>query len=489
MDTLNERQGLSGERQDMSAAIIRIRYALDEAACLQSVKQANERNWPDAENSGEGGLIGPFVLRQLYENSASSECHARELGAQRAVVATASQPGCLEQQPHNHIWILRARIILGPRRRSGRRGLLQQTADGRFVRPVILNARHRFFFSFDGAASARMSMQIGKENPISIAFSIERDSAMDRGDLANLSAFVTVADQRSFRAAASRLDVTPSALSHSMRQLEARLGVRLLNRTTRSVSVTDAGQRLLEQLRPALGQISDALEDLNRERSRPFGRLRIYATNMAGAGVIAPVWQRFLSTYPEVHLELQLGEAPVDIVAKGFDAGVGPQDRAAADMVAVRVTGPLKVAVVGAPSYFARRPRPRIPDDLARHSCVQYRRGIDGEVFEWPFERNGKSQKISVDGRVMVNNPDLAVRAAVDGLGVAFMIEASAEPFLRSGQLVRVLEDWSPTIEGLFLYYPGRRQVPAALRALIDMIRTSSSRPARSSLQNPFAEH
>ena len=312
---------------------------------------------------------------------------------------------------------------------------------------------------------------------------------MDRGDLANLSAFLTVADQRSFRAAASRPDVTPSALSHSMRQLEARLGVRLLNRTTRSVSVTDAGQRLLEQLRPALGQISDALEDLNRERSRPFGRLRIYAANMAGAGVIAPVWQRFLSTYPEVHLELQLGEAPVDIVAKGFDAGVGTQDRAAADMIAVRVTGPLKVAVVGAPSYFARRPRPRVPDDLARHSCVQYRRGADGVVFEWPFERNGKSQKTSVDGRVMVNNPDLALRAAVDGLGIAYTIEAYAEPFLRSGQLVRVLEDWSPTIEGLFLYYPGRRQVPAALRALIDMIRTSSSRPARSSLQNPFAEH
>src|ERR1700691_683973 len=136
--------------------------------------------------------------------------------------------------------------------------------------------------------STRRSMQIGKENPISIAFGIERNSAMDRGDLANLSAFVTVADQRSFRAAASRLDVTPSALSRSMRQMEARLGVRLLNRTTRSVSVTDAGQRLLEQLRPALGQISDALEDLNRERSRPFGRLRIYATNMAGAAVITP---------------------------------------------------------------------------------------------------------------------------------------------------------------------------------------------------------
>jgi DNA-binding transcriptional LysR family regulator len=312
---------------------------------------------------------------------------------------------------------------------------------------------------------------------------------MDRGDLANLTAFVAVADQRSFRAAAAQLGVTPSALSHSMRQLEERLGVRLLNRTTRSVSPTDAGMRLLEQLRPAIDQIAGALENLNQERRRPLGRLRIYATNMAAAGAIAPVWQRFLSTYPEVHLELQVGEAPVDIVAKGFDAGVGTQDRAAADMVAVKVMGPLKVAVVAAPSYFARRPRPRIPDDLARHSCVQYRRGVDGAVFEWPFERNRKSQKISVDGQVMVNNPDLAVRAAVDGLGIAYLLEAYSEPFLRSGQLVRVLEDWSPTIEGLFLYYPGRRQVPAALRALIDMIRTARSNPAKSSLPNPFAEH
>src|ERR1700727_1823320 len=196
---------------------------------------------------------------------------------------------------------------------------------------------------------------------------------MSRGDLNDLAAFVAIADGLSFRAAASRLGVTPSALSHTMRQLESRLGVRLLNRTTRSVSVTDAGLRLLEQLRPALGQISDALEDLNRERSRPFGRLRIYVTNMAGAGVIAPVWHRFLSTYPEVHLELQLGEAPVDIVAKGFDAGVGPQDRAAADMIILRVMGPMKVAVVGAPSYFARHQKPRTPDDFARTSCVQYR--------------------------------------------------------------------------------------------------------------------
>jgi DNA-binding transcriptional LysR family regulator len=322
-----------------------------------------------------------------------------------------------------------------------------------------------------------------------LQFGVEENSGMDRGDLANLTAFVAVADQRSFRAAGSRLGVTPSALSHSMRQLEERLGVRLLHRTTRSVSVTDAGVRLLERLRPAISQISDALEGLNQERQRPVGRLRIYANHVPAAAVIAPVWGRFLSTYPEVHLELAVGEAPIDIVARGFDAGIGPRDRAPVDMIAVRVMGPMKVAIVGAPTYFARQRPPRTPDDLARHSCVQYRRVGDGTVFAWPFVRSRKTRRISVDGRVMVDNPDLAVRAAVDGLGIAYTIEALADPFLRSGQLVRVLEDWSPSIEGMFLYYPGHRQVPAPLRALIDMIRAPrGSAPTRRSLQNPFAE-
>jgi DNA-binding transcriptional LysR family regulator len=297
---------------------------------------------------------------------------------------------------------------------------------------------------------------------------------------------VAIADARSFRAAASRLGVTPSALSHAMRQLEERLGMRLLHRTTRSVSVTDAGQRLLERLRPAIDQIAGALEDLNQERERPVGRLRIYASHLASA-VVVPIWGRFLSTYPDVHLELAVGEAPIDIVARQFDAGIGPHDRVPADMVAVRVTAPMKVVVVGAPSYFARRPPPRTPDDLARHSCVEYRRGPD--VFTWPFERNRKTRRIAVAGRVMVNTPDLAVRAAVDGLGIAYTIEARVEPFLRSGQLVPVLEDWSPSFEGLFLYYSGHRQVPVALRAFIDMIRTTrSTAPPKSSFQNPFAE-
>jgi DNA-binding transcriptional LysR family regulator len=311
---------------------------------------------------------------------------------------------------------------------------------------------------------------------------------MDRGHLADLTAFVAVADRLSFRAAASQLGVTPSALSHSMRQLEERLSIRLLHRTTRSVSLTDAGRRLLDRLRPAIEQISGALENLNQERQRPMGRLRIYAIHLAAAAVVAPIWGRFLSTYPEVHLELAVGEATIDIVSKGFDAGIGPRERVPADMIAVRVTGPMKIAVVGAPSYFARRRPPRTPDDLARHSCVQYRVAAEGDVLVWPFERNRKSRRrISVNGRVMVNDIELAVRAAVDGLGIAYTVEAVAEPFLRSGQLVRVLEDWSPSFEGLFLYYPGRRQVPATLRALVDMIRTAGgSAPSRRPLQNPF---
>ena len=310
---------------------------------------------------------------------------------------------------------------------------------------------------------------------------------MRRADVADLAAFVAVADHLSFRAAAANLGVTPSALSHTMRHFEERLGVRLLNRTTRSVSLTDAGLRLFDRLRPAVDQISRGFEDLKGEQGHPFGCLRLYVSRLAGATVIAPFWARFLSTFPDVQLELHTAEAPSDIVAKGFDAGIGPKDWAAADMIAVRVMGPSRVAVVGAPAYFGRRPRPRTPDDLARHSCIQYRRAA-GALFEWPFERNGQSRPVTPDGRIMVNDPDLAVRAAVDGLGIAYTIETLADPFLRSGRLLRVLEDWSPSSEGLFLYYPGHRQVPAALRSFIDMLRAfRGSAPAKGLIEVPFA--
>jgi DNA-binding transcriptional LysR family regulator len=271
-----------------------------------------------------------------------------------------------------------------------------------------------------------------------------------------------------------------------MRQLEQRLGVRLLHRTTRSVSLTDAGVRLLEGLRPAIDQISGALDALHQQRQRPFGRLRIHASHPAAAVVIAPVWERFLSTYPEVHLELWVETRPIDIVANGFDAGIGAKNWAAADMIAVRLRGPMKVAVVGAPKYFERRRPPRTPDDLTSHSCIQYRFATSGATVPWTFERSGRTKRMSLSGGVTVNIPDLAVRAAVDGLGIAYTLETLAAPFLRTGQLVRVLEGFAPAVEAFFLFYPGHRQVPAALRAFIDMIRAPKSAQGRGSLKNSF---
>jgi DNA-binding transcriptional LysR family regulator len=321
---------------------------------------------------------------------------------------------------------------------------------------------------------------------MSAALADERNSAMNRGELADLNAFVVLADHLSFRAASAQLGVTASALSHSMRQLEERLGVRLLHRTTRSVSLTDAGLRLLEQLRPAIDQISDALEALNQQRQRPFGRLRIHASPLAAPAVIAPMWGRFLSSYPDVRLELLVDMRPIDIVASSFDAGIGPKYWAAADMIAVRLAGPMKVAVVGAPEYFERRRPPRTLDDLASHSCIQYRFTTDGANVPWTFERNGRTKRMSLAGGVTVNVPDLAVRAAVDGLGIAYTVESLAAPFLRTGQLVRVLEGFSPAVETLVLFYPGHRQVPAALRAFIDMVRAPKSAQGGRALKVDF---
>jgi len=311
---------------------------------------------------------------------------------------------------------------------------------------------------------------------------------MRRGALPDLNTFLLVAEHLSFRAAAERLELTAPAISHSIRQLETRLGVRLLNRTTRSVSLTDAGLLLVDRLRPVFDQISGAIEELSEERKRPAGRLRIWASPTAAAIVVMPIWQRYLSTYPEVELDLWVDVGRSDIVASGFDAGIGPKDWVPSDMIGVRLTGPIKIAVVGAPGYFAGRRPPRTIDDLASHSCIQYRFTPDGPAVPWTFERNGKTRRMSLTGGVTVNVPDLAVRAAVDGLGVAYTVETLAAPFLRRGQLVRVLESCSPSVEPFFLFYPGHRQVPAALRAFIDMIRAPASAQGGRSLKNPFAK-
>jgi DNA-binding transcriptional LysR family regulator len=323
---------------------------------------------------------------------------------------------------------------------------------------------------------------------IRFALADEGISAMRRSNLGDLAAFIAVADSRSFRAAASRQGLTPSALSHAIRQIEARLGVRLLNRTTRSVALTDAGRRLLERVRPAMEVIDRAIDDIGGERDRPTGRVRLLVTHLAAASVVAPVWGRFLNAFPEVELELWLEDATTDIVERGCDAGVGTRDRIPADMVAVPVLRPMKVAVVAAPAYFARQRPPRTPEDLARHDCIRYRRIVSGQLVDWHFERDGRAVSLPPAGRLTVNDPDVAVRAAVDGLGVAYTIESLAEPFLRSGQLLRVLEDWSPAFQGLYLYHPSRRQVPGALRALIDTLRAAGIGDHAGGAENPFAD-
>jgi len=306
-------------------------------------------------------------------------------------------------------------------------------------------------------------------------------------DVAALTAFVQVAELNSFRAAAARLGVTPSALSQTMRQLEGRLGVRLLNRTTRSVSLTDAGVRLLDQLRPAFGQIGGALEDLNRQRKRPVGTLRIHATPGAAAVVVAPVWERFLSAYPDVQLELRVDHAPADLVAMGFDAVIGCREHLATDMVAVRATGPMRMAVVAAPAYLARYGQPHTPEDLLGQRCIRYRFALDQPLSEWSFIRDGQLQRVPVGGRVILNSSELAVRAAIDGVGMTYTVDAHAQVFLRSGLLVKVLEEFSPSSEGLWVGYPSRRHISAALRAFLDMVRDTDRSPG-TALTIPFPE-
>ena len=293
---------------------------------------------------------------------------------------------------------------------------------------------------------------------------------MKRSELADLAAFVAVADVLSFRAGAARLGITRSALSHAMQQLEKRLDVRLLNRSTRGVALTDAGRRLFESLQPAFAGIEQGLADLDIERGSPSGRLRLLISVGAAATVIAPVWRDFLASHPRVQLELELSDGPVDVVGEGFDAAIALRDFAAADMIAVKVSDPWQAVVVGAPSYLVRRGEPTMPEDLETHECIQYR--LDGAPFPWPFMHEGSRRKIAVRGSVTVNSSELALRAAIGGLGLAFINDVVAEPFLRTGQLVAVLQGWSPSFDGYYLIYPGRRQVPAPLRALIDMLRT-----------------
>jgi DNA-binding transcriptional LysR family regulator len=296
---------------------------------------------------------------------------------------------------------------------------------------------------------------------------------MLRDELSVLSAFLTVADERSFTRAAKRLGVTTSALSHAIRGLEERFGVRLLARTTRSVAPTEAGEQLLTRLRPALGDIQGALELISGLRDRPAGLVRLVVSPLAVMTVLAPKLGRFAREYPDVVLDVTTDASRVDLVASRFDAGIHFGEFIEQDMITIRVSPDMRAAIVGSPGYFAAHPRPATPRDLARHRCIRFRHGSDG-VYRWEFDKGKQSLTVSVNGPLIVDDVDVVLRAAVDGAGLAFVSEHRVATHLASGALVRVLEDWCQPFPGFFLYYPSRRQLPAALSALIDTLRLGS---------------
>jgi DNA-binding transcriptional LysR family regulator len=296
---------------------------------------------------------------------------------------------------------------------------------------------------------------------------------MPGDDLNVLSAFLAVAEGRSFTKAARRLGVSPSALSHSIRGLEERIGVRLLSRTTRSVAPTEAGEQLISHLRPALGDIAATLEQIAQLRDTPAGHVRLAVSPVAARVVLAPKLARFTRDYPNVVLDVTTTAVPrVDLVAGGFDAGIRLGEFIERDMIAVRVSRDQRAAIVGAPRYFESHATPLTPNDLTGHPCINFRQGAEG-LYRWEFDKGDQSITVAVRGPLVTEDTELIIRAAIEGVGLAFAIEEHVLPYLASGVLVRVLEDWSAPFPGYFLYYPSRRQQPAALAALVDTLRLS----------------
>jgi DNA-binding transcriptional LysR family regulator len=293
---------------------------------------------------------------------------------------------------------------------------------------------------------------------------------MLRDDLTALSAFVVVAEERSFTRAGKRLGVSPSAISHAMRGLEEAVGVRLLSRTTRSVAPTDAGEHLLSRLRPALIDINEAVQEVSGLGVKPRGRVRLLVPRLAAKIVLAAKLGQFARDYPDIVLDITTDDSRMDIVRGGFDAGIHFGEFIEKDMIAVRVSPDQRPAIVGSPIYFESHTRPKSPRELPKHRCINFRHGTAG-VYRWEFEKGRRSLSVGVDGPLIVDDLDLVIRAAIDGVGLAFMSENNAAPHLASGELVRVLQDWCQPYPGFFIYYPSRRQQPAALSALINALR------------------
>jgi DNA-binding transcriptional LysR family regulator len=286
-----------------------------------------------------------------------------------------------------------------------------------------------------------------------------------------LAAFLTIAEERSFTKAAKRLGISRSALSHAVRGLEERLGVRLLARTTRSVAPTDAGKQLISRLRPALGEVESVLDQIVELRDRPTGRVRLLVTPLSATMVLAPKLVPFARRFPDIVLEVTTTqEGRTELVAAGFDAGIHLGESIQRDMVAVRVSPDQRLAVVGSPDYFMSHPKPVTPHELPNHPCINLRGGSAGP-YRWEFEKDGETLAVEVSGPLIFDDANLMIRAATDGLGLTFSFEDYVAPQIASGSLVRVLEDWCPPFAGYFLYYPSRRQQSAALSALIDTLR------------------
>ncbi|MDB4933333.1 MAG: Transcriptional regulator, LysR family [Labilithrix sp.] len=292
-------------------------------------------------------------------------------------------------------------------------------------------------------------------------------------DLSGLTALLAVAEKRSFTAAAAELRITPSAVSQTVRALEERVGVRLLQRTTRSVGLTEAGERFLARLRPAMDGVHAAFESLDELRGRAAGTLRLDVPRVASAAVLEPVLAEFLAAYPEIRLDIAIDDGFTSIVERGFDAGIRIGETLEKDVVAVRVSDDLRMAVVGSPAYFAARGRPKHPRDLVAnaHDCINYRGITSGTIYRWEFTDAGRDLTLSVEGRLVTNDAALMVRAAEDGIGLAYVFESIVADALASKRLVRVLAPYCPRFPGYFLYYPSRSQLPSKLQALVEFLR------------------
>jgi DNA-binding transcriptional LysR family regulator len=298
---------------------------------------------------------------------------------------------------------------------------------------------------------------------------------MLRDDLGDLVAFVVVAEERSFTRAAAKLGTSQSALSHTIRRIETRLGLNLLTRTTRSVAPTEAGERLLETLRPALDDIEARIDALSALREKPAGTVRITAGHHAVQTVLWPVLSTLLHAYPEIRVEVSVDGAFRDIVAERFDAGVRLGEAVEKDMIAVRIGPPLRMIVVGAPSYFARHALPEVPHDLTQHRCLNVRLPSQGGLYAWEFEKEGREVKVRVEGPLIVNDGPTLLQAAVEGLGLALTFEDAAAAHLAAGRLIPVLDDWCAPFPGYHLYYPSRRQPAPAFAVLVEALRRRAS--------------